>query len=163
MAEYDTYVTGAGEVLRYCHTSDKCAGDYCPIHNPSPHAESIGYTSWRYDRKIMERICEHGVGHPDPDDINIREGGYYAGVHGCDGCCNVLHMAQDESGTYGIPPALDENGDVIRVDNGSPVSYKESWNDLKSAIKGVKQLYGDDEVSIELLLAYMEKKEKRMQ
>lgn len=36
---------------------------------------------WRGDRHLMERICPHGVGHPDPDDINPD------GVHGCDGCC----------------------------------------------------------------------------
>jgi hypothetical protein len=34
----------------------------------------------------MERICPHGVGHPDPDEYAIASGGD-AGVHGCDGCC----------------------------------------------------------------------------
>lgn len=45
---------------------------------------------WRDDRGLMERICSHGIGHPDPDDLayKIRTGGDDAeGVHGCDGCC----------------------------------------------------------------------------
>ena len=49
--------------------------------NPLAHCR----THWREDRFIMERICEHGVGHPDPDDKRVREGD---GVHGCDGCCH---------------------------------------------------------------------------
>jgi hypothetical protein len=42
----------------------------------------------------MERVCEHGVGHPDPDHVShIRrvKGDDYANVdaiHGCDGCCH---------------------------------------------------------------------------
>jgi hypothetical protein len=43
---------------------------------------------WRTDRAIMERICPHGVGHPDPDEYKIRgKNGKYELVHGCDGCC----------------------------------------------------------------------------
>jgi hypothetical protein len=34
----------------------------------------------------MERICEHGCGHPDPDDHRILTG-EDDGIHGCDGCC----------------------------------------------------------------------------
>jgi hypothetical protein len=41
----------------------------------------------------MERLCQHGVGHPDPDHIDYvrRTRGTRAawgdGVHDCDGCC----------------------------------------------------------------------------
>jgi hypothetical protein len=43
----------------------------------------------------MERICPHGVGHPDPDDLAYRisiakkmgKDTKYLGIHGCDGCC----------------------------------------------------------------------------
>lgn len=31
----------------------------------------------------MERICPHGVGHPDPDCMYAKRDT----VHGCDGCC----------------------------------------------------------------------------
>ena len=44
---------------------------------------------------LMERICSHGIGHPDPDSLawmerNGREG---YGVHGCDGCCSGKRYA----------------------------------------------------------------------
>lgn len=35
----------------------------------------------------MERICPHGIGHPDPDEINLDENG--RSVHGCCGICCV--------------------------------------------------------------------------
>ena len=35
----------------------------------------------------MERICDHGIGHPDPDEFRIRNG-EDDGIHGCDGCCS---------------------------------------------------------------------------
>lgn len=42
----------------------------------------IGWkTHWRADRRIMERLCKHGIGHPDPDSRDPD------GTHGCDGCC----------------------------------------------------------------------------
>jgi hypothetical protein len=45
---------------------------------------------WRDDKGQMERICPHGVGHPDPDDAAYRErlGQGYKNIHGCDGCCS---------------------------------------------------------------------------
>lgn len=81
----ENFVTGTGQHLKV-HPRGKCQGEHCPMHNPSPEAESIGRTHWRYDRQIMERICEHGVGHPDPDDFKILNGSD-SGIHGCDGCC----------------------------------------------------------------------------
>lgn len=50
--------------------------------------------NWRSDRRLMERICPHGVGHPDPDHlahvarVPFKDGQYDSdGTHGCDGCC----------------------------------------------------------------------------
>jgi hypothetical protein len=42
----------------------------------------------------MERICPHGVGHPDPDDAayHIRIGQGYKTIHGCDGCCRQTNL-----------------------------------------------------------------------
>ena len=37
-------------------------------------------STWPVSRD--ERVCPHGIGHPDPD--RPHHGG---GVHGCDGCC----------------------------------------------------------------------------
>lgn len=56
----------------------------CPIHNRSNHSMRSFPQSWRPDMQLMERICPHGVGHPDPDDLKTRNGEM---VHGCDGCC----------------------------------------------------------------------------
>lgn len=74
------------------HERGQCAGEHCCIHNPSDHPLRDAELNWRADRRIMERFCSHGVGHPDPDDISFRvnklgEDPKYAGVHGCDGCC----------------------------------------------------------------------------
>jgi hypothetical protein len=41
----------------------------------------------------MERICSHGIGHPDPDDISIING-KDDGAHNCDGCC--IRFATEE-------------------------------------------------------------------
>lgn len=54
----------------------------CPIHAPSDHPMRDFPLHFRSDRGIMERRCPHGVGHPDPDDINEDT------THGCDGCCH---------------------------------------------------------------------------
>jgi hypothetical protein len=45
----------------------------------------------------FERICPHGIGHPDPDDMAYWKsiGEESMGVHGCDGCCAGIH-AQSE-------------------------------------------------------------------
>jgi hypothetical protein len=53
--------------------------------------------NWRGDRKMFERICPHGIGHPDPDHMAWyrrtygTESAYYEGIHGCDGCCAHEH------------------------------------------------------------------------
>jgi hypothetical protein len=59
------YVDGTGHTIRSVHSMRSF-----PTH-------------FRFDRYLMERICPHGVGHPDPDDPQSA----IDGVHGCDGCC----------------------------------------------------------------------------
>lgn len=75
--------------LLHTHSPDKCAGRPCCIHNPSNHHMRSWPLNWREDTGVMERICPHGVGHPDPDDAayNVSIGKEYKTVHGCDGCC----------------------------------------------------------------------------
>ena len=85
----EKYTTGTGQVISV-HTKDKCEGWFCCIHNPSDHKMKDWPTHWRDDRYLMERICKHGVGHPDPDDLDFKaRNGFHdsEGVHGCDGCC----------------------------------------------------------------------------
>jgi hypothetical protein len=63
------------------HLTEMCDGGPCPIHARSRHHMRKFPQNWRGDRGFMERMCPHGVGHPDPD---CREADP---VHGCDGCC----------------------------------------------------------------------------
>lgn len=67
--------------LAHTHSAAKCSGRPCTIHNRSNHHMRHLPQHWRDDRGIMERTCEHGVGHPDPDEIASDT------IHGCDGCC----------------------------------------------------------------------------
>lgn len=90
----DTYVTGVGQIIGRVHPmTQDCVDHGCVIHNPTEHTMTGLPTLWRADRALMERICSHGVGHPDPDSIRYVErthGTEAAGtesVHGCDGCC----------------------------------------------------------------------------
>lgn len=89
------WITGCGEKLYCIHSKTECAGRSCVIHNPSDHVMRSFRTHWRDDRFMVERICPHGIGHPDPDDLAYwqevgRDGakrGGGLGVHGCCGCC----------------------------------------------------------------------------
>jgi hypothetical protein len=113
-ADTRTFTTGIGQTLKGVHPPEVCAGRYCVIHNPGPHHMREWPTCWRPDRGIMERICEHGVGHPDPDDqaFLISQGRTHEGVHGCDGCCHPDHvpgqeirqvcMGHEEGATYSL-------------------------------------------------------------
>lgn len=64
-----------------------CDGRPCTVHNRSEHSLRNLPQHWRADRGFMERICSHGVGHPDPDERHSPLWSDDKGVHGCDGCC----------------------------------------------------------------------------
>lgn len=92
-ADMEIWVSGTGQRV-FVHTRDKCDGPPCVIHSPSHHSMSEFPTFWRGDRGLMERVCAHGVGHPDPDDLAFKRrkfGNHYSkyafASHGCDGCC----------------------------------------------------------------------------
>ena len=70
----------------YCHDYGTCVEEYCTLHQRSNHGMRKYPQHWRGDRGIMERICDHGVGHPDPDEYRVLNG-LDDGIHGCDGCC----------------------------------------------------------------------------
>lgn len=80
VSNYYTYITGTGQTLGV-HLVQKCVPP-CIYHAPSEHNMRSFPTHWREDRWMMERICPHGVGHPDPDDKTKDT------THGCDGCCS---------------------------------------------------------------------------
>lgn len=95
----EEYTTGTGQKLMVHSKADCVVGTHCVIHNPSDHCMKDFPTHWRADRGLMERICPHGIGHPDPDDLHYKAicfGNTEVGkrqlecevVHGCDGCCH---------------------------------------------------------------------------
>lgn len=90
----NVWATSDGHILHNVHDPDLCQGRGCVIHHPSEHHMREWPTAWRGDGPFdigpghIERVCEHGVGHPDPDDVEFWEqNGIDIGVHGCDGCC----------------------------------------------------------------------------
>lgn len=81
------YTTGTGQLITGVHDPALCEGRPCTIHHPSGHHMRDWPTHWRGDGPFdiwhgMERICPHGVGHPDPDGLDPDR------IHGCDGCCS---------------------------------------------------------------------------
>lgn len=79
------WTTGSGQVLLSVHDEGQCGDRPCVIHHPSEHQLRLMATYWRDDVRIMERICKHGVGHPDPDSPWPEDDPRWS--HGCDGCC----------------------------------------------------------------------------
>lgn len=76
------------------HHKDVCAAQAsCCIHKPSDHHMKNWKMYWRDDTKVMERICEHGIGHPDPDHLSHQrqflriDEQEWDSIHGCDSCC----------------------------------------------------------------------------
>lgn len=79
-----------GQRLTRVHPEMLCVGEWCCVHNPSPHH----MVDWKQDyaptSKVMRRICPHGIAHPDPDN---RAEELYTGIRlheergDCDGCC----------------------------------------------------------------------------
>lgn len=83
-----------GNGVLVTHAPSACENDpACCIHKPSDHPLNTAKMNWRSDTGVMERICSHGVGHPDPDDIAHKKrtmgkrAAWGYSVHGCDGCC----------------------------------------------------------------------------
>jgi len=83
------------DVYLMVHDSDQCNGQQCTIHNMSDHSMRSFPQHWRTDRGIMERICTHGIGHPDPDEYRITEL-KETSVHGCDGCCGSVEWDKQQ-------------------------------------------------------------------
>lgn len=99
-ADFDLTATFDGTVWSV-HSVDKCAGEFCCVHNASPHHMRTWQLHFRTDKPgcLAERICPHGIGHPDPDSVAFihrrllgigADMEQYTDVltHGCDGCCH---------------------------------------------------------------------------
>lgn len=87
----------AHQLLTGVHDADECADRSCTIHDPSEHHMLPFDLHYRADRGIFERVCGHGVGHPDPDQVAHwrwifdREDADAEAIHGCcaEACCRV--------------------------------------------------------------------------
>ena len=88
------------ETTIFAHMANCCSGA-CPLHNRSNHHMRGWPQHWRSDRGIIERVCPHGIGHPDPDDYRFSNG-FDTGSHGCDGCCHSdITCSNDECNERG--------------------------------------------------------------
>jgi hypothetical protein len=89
----EAWLTG-NESIFIVHPQRVCEGDFCCLHNPSDHHMRDRPLNIRSDRgdDLAERICVHGVGHPDPDSLAFIKrqdpANTWSGIHGCDGCCS---------------------------------------------------------------------------
>lgn len=95
----DDIVLYSGAVLTNIHSEDSCFLEHCAIHNPSEHPLRNAPMDWYGgDIRALVRVCEHGLQHPDPDDLRFKLaiGDFITvealtSVHlvaeNCDGCC----------------------------------------------------------------------------
>jgi hypothetical protein len=71
------------------HEPEECVGRHCIVHNPlSTHMDDWPVI-YRSDRNLFERVCKHGVGHPDrsQEDYWVETKQEHMVIHGCCGCC----------------------------------------------------------------------------
>lgn len=84
-------VSMPGNLLLRTHARTACEGQVCCVHNPSDHHMVSWDQEWNIRLHLMQRVCEHDVLHPDPDDLMVRtrEPGWpHTWAHTCDGCCD---------------------------------------------------------------------------
>lgn len=81
---FDVYTDGSGQELQNVHLPSQCKYRYCVIHHPWPGPWQNWPTFWRSDKRIMERTCYHGVGHPAAEEYLFHP--WTALDHTCCGC-----------------------------------------------------------------------------
>lgn len=126
-----------GNILLRTHGPAQCVGEYCCIHNPSDHPLRDAPMNWRGDRGLMERLCQHGVGHPDPDDLTHKQRVFMQrydesyreryearafAIHGCDGCCRPLPCLCNE----GVQPCVVHPGRLRS--QGEKIKFRKDWD-----------------------------------
>lgn len=122
---WDHITLTSGQGVRV-HSSSNCVNkDYCAVHSPSDHALVTCPLFWRQDRGIFERICGHGVGHPDPDSIRYEKsiGGIKhastMATHGdscscCEGAYKFLRESENVEDGY----ITKDSGKRVEFDSG---------------------------------------------
>lgn len=75
-------------ILSKVHRAEHCLGPHCWVHNPSTHHMCTWPVEWSANERTAQRICQHGLSHPDPDDVAFHQDhGRDVTMHDCDGCC----------------------------------------------------------------------------
>ena len=96
----DSYFARGGRVhsKAQCKVTRKAGGPKnCVLHRPTIH-RLTGSPQILRTSGLIEDLCIHGVGHPNPDSVAYYRwstGDDYWGIHGCDGCCGPLRDRYD--------------------------------------------------------------------
>lgn len=131
---YRFYEDDFGNRLAHVHPVDRCKNTPCPIDIPSNHHMRNWKQLWRADRAILERVCCHGVGHPDPDGKTLDE------RHGCDGCCVPPGQRPKPISQY-APGLTDDERAYIRQLARTPASDVTSDTPSSQRQQSAKQSY----------------------
>jgi hypothetical protein len=100
----NTWTDDYGVTVKNVHGEDECrTPGACTIHHPSDHGLRGFPQVWRADRGFMERICDHAIGHPDPDEGLEGDDA----VHGCDGCCAETEPEPEPEAVFGAEQPVD--------------------------------------------------------
>lgn len=81
------------ELIRV-HSPVRCRPP-CPVHWPSEHPLAAAAMHWDAEQGIIQRICDHELLHPDPDDQQVRLHEELRD-HRCDGCCSPAAFIDGE-------------------------------------------------------------------
>jgi hypothetical protein len=133
-----------GVVLTAVHPRDRCEGRPCVVHAPTDHPMRSWPLNWRNDRVMFERICPHGIGHPDPDqfarwaELLDPEEAVAEGIHGCDGCCATGRGADSPQDVSDIdlsatePPTTSEAaGDALSAPDDPAARLRSAADELE--------------------------------
>lgn len=125
------------------HARENCSGN-CPFHHPSNHPmrewpisiRKIGVGVW-----LVERMCPHLVGHPDPDSVSFLDrtlGQGTWGTHGCDLCCvkagneePIMVLGPEDDVSFVLKETQIAIGGLMRCCTGSLTDFiKQNPDDL---------------------------------
>jgi hypothetical protein len=127
-----------GHVLRGVHSSESCANPKrCVMHSPTDHPMRELPMVWR---RQMQRRCEHGELHPDPDALSYRLFRDEADAvrsealeHGCN--CDCCKGAYDEM--LANAPKETRSGVKKRMDEDFSRAFKANSDAISRAMQAM--------------------------
>lgn len=73
------------------HNASVCAGERCPLHNPSDHSLRDYPLDWDARGGVMVRVLPDGGTEIDPDEYRLRGPKYlYRNAAKCKGCLDIV-------------------------------------------------------------------------